>query len=397
MYTASMTYVDKLLQTLVLHKSHELEQAQPKVVNTLRSLATSANSQYFITENQSKLVLNLLQNTKQHFPSMIEEIESVLANPMWSKPFRVIAQVKKLYINDSFDDQLITIEFTFSANIRKVITQETRNIEGLIQDTNGKVYHAELTEQNIVLLVELLRPLGFDIDEKLLQYYDTIKSWNIQDVKDQFVLDNMNSSRFLKTVSEDQGMDKTNPLIEYDRSNRYRYFPKCELPDGDSLTKEIATRGRNKVWVNSANHTLADVLKSIHELNRFPLMIVFDQYDQTEAADDLAKIADALDELDKSKVGIYFRLPNTNKGAEFNALIAKNKYNQYLDDFTEVVGVQSGKIPKFFLTNNWQPKSVLALNTQLRSSKTSVYANCCDLIISYSATPPLVEKTDKWL
>jgi len=54
----------------------------------------------------------------------------------------------------------------------------------------------------------------------------------------------------------------------------------------------------------------------------------------------------------------------------------------------------SGKIPKFFLTNPWKPMSVLTLDTKmgLRHGKTSVYSNCCDLIIEWAEAPPLIEQ-----
>ena len=55
--------------------------------------------------------------------------------------------------------------------------------------------------------------------------------------------------------------------------------------------------------------------------------------------------------------------------------------------------MSSGKIPKFFLKNPWQPMAVIALDTKmgLRHGKTSVYANCCDLIIEYAEEKSMLE------
>ena len=69
-------------------------------------------------------------------------------------------------------------------------------------------------------------------------------------------------------------------------------------------------------------------------------------------------------------------------------------YNCNLDINTKIVGVQNGKIPKFFLKNDWKPMTVIALDTKmgLRHGKTSVYSNRCDLIIEYSDAPSVLEK-----
>jgi len=80
-------------------------------------------------------------------------------------------------------------------------------------------------------------------------------------------------------------------------------------------------------------------------------------------------------------------------GKEFNQLIKNKSYNNALDKDTQIAVVQSGKIPKFFLKNAWRPMSVLALDTKmgLRHGKTSVYSNCCDLIIEWADEPVMMD------
>lgn len=395
-----MTYIDKILLNIVTEKNHELNTNVPtRESGVLKSLAVSVTSPAFITENQSKLLVKLLQSTHHHFGDMSNDIEQAIAIPTWSKPFRMIDQVKKLYIERSHDsDPKLTVEFTFSANIRKVITQASRDIDGLVQDTNGKIYNATLTEHNIVRLVETLRPLNFDIDPDIITYYDVIKSWSESSVKDQFLLTNMSNQNFLKHITADLGV--TTPIdqnIIHDRSVRYRYFPGSELEADGTLTRDIATRGRSRVWVDKTKHSLSDVIDSLSELKRLPLLVVFDSFESAKAHPLLAELAAVLDSHSINNVGIYFRLPNDDNGIKFNDLIKEKSYNQYLGNDTQVVGVQSGKIPKFLLTSNWRPMSVLSIDSQLRNSKTAVYASCCDLIITYSESPPMVEKTERWL
>lgn len=395
-----MTYIDKILLNIVAQKSYELgSRVSPREANVLKSLATSVTGSYFITENQSKLLTKILKDTHHHFGDMSPEIVQALQDPSWSKPFRMIEQVKKLYIDYGEESSpSLAIEFTFSANIRKILTQANREIDGLVQNLNGKLYNAELTERNILALVEVLRPLGFEIDDIIIKHYDIIKSWDETAIREQFLLTNMSNQNFVKHITADLGM--STPIdqnIIHDRSMRYRYLPGPALEQDGTLTREIATRGKSKVWIDKSKHSLTDVISSLVELKRLPLLVVFDNYEASKSHAILTELEAAFDHNGVKNVGIYFRLQNDDNGIKFNELIANRQYNQYLGTDTEVVGVQSGKIPKFLLTSSWKPMSVLSIETPLRNSKTAVYASCCDLIVTYSESPPMFEKNEKWL
>ncbi len=396
-----MHTIDNLLLKIVNHTAPTIEeQLSSKDSAILRSLATAVNGHHFITENQSRLLMKILKINQEKIPNFKEEIEVSLEAPSWSRRFRQIEQIRKLYISPIADSMpVLAIEFTFSNSIRKLIHGLNKNIESLIQINPGKLYYADFTEKNIVTLVESLSKHGFQIEEKVKNHYDTIKSWSKDEIKNQFLITTLTNQNFQKHITADLGV--TTPIDEniiIDRRMRYQYFVEIDLKIGENLTEILANRTRPKIWVDSNSYGLEQVIESLIELKRFPLMLVFDSYDADTQYKDLEKISKILDNLQITEnVGIYFRLPNTTIGKQFNDLIAQRKYNSQLDTSTKIVGVTSGKIPKFFISNDWKPMSVIAINAPLRHSKTAVYANCCDLIISYSSTEPIIEKTDKWL
>jgi hypothetical protein len=81
----------------------------------------------------------------------------------------------------------------------------------------------------------------------------------------------------------------------------------------------------------------------------------------------------------------------------FNSFIQDNHYNAPLNSSTNVAGIQTGKLPKFFLKDcNWVPKSVIVFGSNLRHSKSAVYSNRCDLIISYSDKPSIFDNNTGW-
>ena len=165
----------------------------------------------------------------------------------------------------------------------------------------------------------------------------------------------------------------------------------------ENLTETIAARTTRQVWLNKNETDLSDIISSLRSLKRFPLLVIFDSNDQKKCLEELSNLSEILEKNGiVNNVGIYFRQGNDGVGKEFNQLIANKKYNAQLDNTTQIVGIASGKIPKFLLKTDWKPMSVISIGKLLQHNKTSVYANCCDLIINWSDTQPIVEARTQW-
>jgi hypothetical protein len=393
-----MITVDNLLLKIVNFTSPTIEeQIQSKDSRVLRSLASSVASHVFITENQGNLLMKILRENQKKMTFFSDEIAEVLKVPEWSRNFRLVEQVKKMYISKNEDNEpSIQIEFTFNSEIRRILQNLTKKTENLTQASSGKLFMADLTEQNIVTLVESLEPLGFDIIDAIKHHYATIKSWSKTDFESQFFLTSMTNQNFHKAITTDLGIET--PLdqnIINDRSVRYQYLTENAKNPGENLTEYIANRPTTKIWVDKNQHTLSQVLTSLITLKRLPVMVVFDNMVNEKYCQNLEFLSKSLDEVGLTNdIGVYFRLPSDDIGKRFNGVIAEKKYNSRLDDALKVAAVMGGKIPKFFLTNPWRPMSVIALDTKmgLRHGKTSVYTNCCDLIIEYSDETSVLEE-----
>ena len=262
----------------------------------------------------------------------------------------------------------------------------------------GKTFVADLTEQNIVTLVDELEPLEFVIDGKLQDYYKIIKSWSEEDIKNQFLLTTITHPNFQKQITADLGTETAiDDHVINDRSMRYQYFHKKSEKIPENLVETIANRTVPKVWINKKETSIDEILKSLVHLKRFPILVVFDSYNIKNSLTDLKDLTESLENIGiYNNVGIYFRLSNDAGGKEFNQYIADKQLNCNLDNETKVVGVQSGKIPKFLLKTDWKPMSVISIGSPLRHSKTAAYTNGCDLIISYTDTQPIVETKLSW-
>jgi len=396
-YTYYMITVDNLLLQIVNFTSPTIEeQIQSKDSRVLRSLASSVASHVFITENQGNLLLKILRENQRKMTFFSDEISEVLKSPSWSQNFRQVEQIRKMYISKNEDNEPgIQIEFTYNSEIRKILQNLTKKVENLNQDSPSKMFTADLTEQNIVCLVEALTPLEFDIVDTIKTHYTTIKSWSKTDFESQFLLTSITNQNFHKTITADLGIETLlDQNIINDRSVRYQYLTENPKNPGENLVEYFANRPGTKLWIDKAQHSLTAIFESLIFLKRTPVLVVFDNTSETKSLENLELLTTALKDVGIfENVGIYFRLQNTDIGRKFNQLIASNSYNSKLDNTTKIACVQGGKIPKFFLTSSWRPMSVIAVDTRmgLRHGKTSVYTNCCDLIIEHSDEASILE------
>ena len=390
--------IDNLLLKIVNFTEPTVEALIPaRDSKVLRSLATSIASNFFITENQSRLLMKILKDNSKKMTNFSEEISLALQEPMWSRSFRHIEQIKKLYIKKNEEQEpILVVEFTFNSEIRKTLTGLGKKLDGGLNSSNQKLWPIELTEKNIVLVYEVLEPLGFEVDEIVKNHYRTIKSWSEQEIRDQFLLTNIEHQNFQKAITADLGIETAiDQNIINDRSIRYQFFTENAKNHGETLTETIANRSKSRVWVDKNQHSVTEVISSLVELRRLPLLVVFDTIVNDKYLKNLKILSESLEENGIfDGVGIYFRLPNDEMGKQFNNFIAEKKYNQRLDDRLKVAAVMSGKIPKFFLSTPWKPMSVITLDTKmgLRHGKTSVYSNCCDCIVEWAEADTMFDK-----
>jgi len=390
--------IDTLLITIINHNFNEIStDIPPRDVKILHSLSRAVLNNDFITENQGRLLIKIFHENIAIFNKIEPNISTFLESPMWSRSFRPVDKTKKVYIADRNSYPKLIIEFAFSTYIRKIISELVSKEMSGFAESPGRLYVVDLTEQNVVNLVKHLKPLDFEFDSKVIQYYDTIASWSEDSVRNKYLINTIDRPEFQSSISIDLGINTPlNKNLIADRSIRYQYFTEKHV-DNDTLTSKIANRLHPATWINKEEFTLEQVISSLIELKRLPLMVVFDANNPKKYYSELKTLIKALNDngIDQN-IGIYFRIKNEDTKSEFNQLISDLGLNCHLDDTTKVVGVQNGKIPKFLLQTDWKPLSVLAIGHTLRNNKTAVYANRCDLIISYSDQPPLLEKSWTW-
>ena len=142
-----MLTVDKLLLKIASHSSPAVEDyMSAKDARLARSLATALNNHNFFTENQAKLLVKLLTPHVAQLNTIDSHSEQILNQLSWSKSFRIVDQVRKVYLYTSANNELgIFIEFSFSSQVRKVLNTVSSNLQSGLRILSTKTARAELT------------------------------------------------------------------------------------------------------------------------------------------------------------------------------------------------------------------------------------------------------------
>lgn len=338
----------------------------------LTSLVKQLKSNIFLTENQANLILKIFKENSIE----VEDEE-------WSKPFRKISHIRKMFIDN--DKKLIVVEFTFNKRLKAVVSELAKKAEGQVT-SNLKNYTFDLTEKNVHLLLRELKNDRFDIDPVLQEYFEEISA---------IISENSNPFRYpslpesIITALQSEISDTSNTLLVTDRRLKYQYTMDT-LIKAESLAERLATRLSPKVFVSNSTISLSELMLALNELNRFPLMFVFDPHNSTETLANLETIATIKDIADS--MGVYFRFENVsddNTNNKFNQYIKNNKLNAVLDSSTRIVGIANNHLPKFMINNDWYPRTVISFVNNFKANKTSVFCNEVDMIIYYNKSAPI--------
>jgi len=385
-----MTTVDKLLIELYHQGIDQLDAAIPtRDKKILISLSKQIISGRFLTENQSNLLVKILKENLQFILSNNSDAAVLLDTPRWSQQFRVLAQVRKIYLSKSDNGQIL-VEFTYNKRLRQLITDINKLIEGQLLSVSSTQYSIPLTEKNIFTVVKTFKSSNFEIDSILMKFYEEIVEI-LKKPNAQFEVFNITNEKIISSIKNEIGdITEENITLLNDRSHRFQYSIFQKNPE-KSVANALANRKSTRVWIDSTATQLGDVIDSLASLKRFPLLIILDGHNSSDSLQNIKKLENSLKNVNfDNQVGIYFRFDNaTGSNKEFNGAISELKYNTPLTEHTMVAGIANNKLPKFMISSNWRPKSVISFSNNFKNNKTSMYCDDVDLIVYYNDKCPL--------
>lgn len=381
-----MNTVDSLLAPIF----REIKQLEPSINSKdkriLVSLYKQVNSGVFLTENQSNLLVKILKENLKVIVPLFSDVVTIVEDNKWSQPFRQIRKIRKIYLSEGFDN-VFFVEFSYNAKLRDKISQLNSKANAVVAVTATK-YSISLNENNLYDVLTMFSKDNFEIDEKIVNFYSEIDNIR-KNTLHPFDIFSTTSEKLRKSVVDDvQAISNENVLLLQDRKIRYQYEI-TEKIDNFTLSNTIAHRTGRKIFINSDNFTLSEVINSLIELKRLPMLMVFDGHSSTKDKKALNSVENTLTACKIDNVGIYYRYDKTEDKENFNQEIARLGYNKNLLKDTIVAGISNTKLPKFMIKSDWTPETVISFTNSFKSNKTFVYCNNIDLVIYYGNTQPL--------
>jgi len=281
--------------------------------------------------------------------------------------------------------QWIKIRFPFSKkDIVKVDAIAHKYRKKYWHEKGSHEHYFKLDENTVFDVCEIFVKKDFEIDKKILEYYEQILE--IKQEPGKHIAGLWNNE--IKNISSAglESIDKTERLHLLDRKRQYGLnYITCDKDA--TLANYIAHRSKAEICIDPKEHTIDNIVESLLVLERFPILCLLDK---DEEYDQLVTLHTAFRNIvENTKQSVLYRKENTKeKDKNFNTYIHDKKLNNWVDKSTKIVYISKSKLPKLLLTVDWKPQCVLALSSTRMMTQLGIYVNdVCDLHICHDESP----------
>ena len=372
-----ITNIEDLLEASIgLRKDYDI--TIPKTDMTImRSIGTQVYRGTALTDRQHDLVKEKLTSYKDQFN--IENFEEVLNS--LRMPLRQIDRRKYIKVAslEGHTVPYIKVRFPFSKKLILKIQEELYSITkdgGYHHEKGSHEHYFEANEINIYHVVNAFKDSNFVIDEEILSYYEKLKDF--ENNKGDYVpgvynykLKNL-SDNAIDYIISSIGEPTQENIVQYrDRKELLglKHFDDDEIKEISKnytvLTNKLIFRDKVDVFVNKNKYTMSQVIESLIELDRFPLLVILDDNNINDSLHEVAK--EFLHVMPAELQSVVFRLDNTTeKNIEFNQYVKRYNLNSPVDTNTKIVyNYYNNKLPKPLFKTGWRPITVLQMRSQM--------------------------------
>ena len=368
-----------------------------KVETVDYKLLTSIGKQVFtgipLTDRQHELIKTKLKFYEDQFIAAGYNLNDCLDN--LRMPLRELDRTRYIKIVEQNDEEVIAVRFIFNKKLISRMEKIKHSMPHLYDD-NDKIHYFPFNERNAFIIIEQFKDSNFEIDTSLLDYYTKVKEIDNNQNKYvpgiySFKLENLSKNAVDYMISSIGEPSEDNLAIYNDRKEIFglHYFEQHELEKSLNaltiLSKKIVIREAFHILIDPKQYTFNQVLESLLELNRFPLIVLLPEENPLTG---LLAIYNGLNGIFfKEDFSVLFRLDNDDNGKEFNQYIKDHNLNNALTENTKVVFIGINKLPKPLLKNKWSPSSALLVESHRLNNKVSAFIDTLDLIIHYDTEP----------
>ena len=356
-----------------------------------------------LTEKQATHVLKVLNENRDAIRQGVPSIDSMLDNPSWKNPFRVLPTVRSIKIGVHkqparyFNGKCILIEFPYEHNLVDIFRKRNSDLHDLHKghwDANLKQWVFALTETNLSWIGDNLLSKEFQIDDEFLTLYASVLEVreNIEQhmpmvVKhaDRYSIVNahtnvpsMPAGHLLEVLftARDCGINTWDDAVEKDMTQHIH-----------PITKQILSN--KELWIDSNK---VDIF-AFKELITYggPALIIVPGGHEAQLIKQWTEFVLSLG-IESKDISAMFRLPN--EQADFNSYVRDAGLNNPVGENTRIVFV-STKITKPLVKSGIKFNTVINLGyyNYMHFTMSTVVDNAINLVY-YSMKKPTQQT--KW-
>ena len=369
--------------------------------NLITSLARQTFRGTGYTDRQCELAKQKIIYYKSQYENNGYNIEVAIEN--LRIPLREVDRSRWIKIVDSLDNILerqqsdgpwIAIRFIFQKKLISSIDAIKSSLGDGIYDKENKIHYFPFTEKSVYEIVSVFNESNnFEIDKQIQDWYR--KLIEMKNNKENFLpgiyslkLKNLHKKSFEYALSSIGEPNINNLCRYYDQKDKFglNHFDDEDLNKSlrplTTLTQKIVNRKKPQVQINPKEYTIENIVETVLELYRFPLVIVLTEKNCYSELTQFHKAFNGI--IPNGSCSVLFRLENNTEGAEFNQYIKRNNLNNLVDKNTKVVYISNNKIPKPMLKSEWLPSAAITSDTSRNSrGKIDSYLEGLDLVIHY--------------
>ena len=368
-------------------------------VNLVKSLARQVARGTALTDRQFDLATKKIEKYRVGLEQNAVNVESLLALKTLRMPLRQLDRTQSISLFIDTDNKTkVLIKYVFSKKFSAIWSNLQEQLTATVQDSKGEK-RLSFNEQDLYLIVNTLKPLGFAVSNDVETLYEKIEEIYLSPDNFAPYVDIVDDTPVLKNVNArcQEYLDKEVPsrkdsdfLVFLDRvkncgiyHKNSKIIEKITEISPNNLIKTILVSPETRFRLNPQEHTTSSLFNILDTLNQWPMLVLVD-----ETKDAISQVKHLCTELmhrcASNEVTVFFRLENGNpEHEEFNQFVKDNHLNNYIDSKTKVVFVSKNRIPKPLFNADWKPRTALVTSTY-EYGKTSAYLNDFPTVYYYN-------------
>jgi len=350
------------IEDLILHiydpmNGFDRKALPPRDRSILFSMASQLKKPLALTEKQAGLAVKII-NENKHLYGAIEELNSLLASPLYKYPFRSIDSSRRIFI---LKENQIAVKFPFDNGLNKLLDK----IAGRKQyNVEHRCHVYRLTEPNIRAIMSLFQDRDFIIDEKIQGWYADIEAILlyptsfVPSIKIENGVELLNCNSYITDYFNKNKSDNLVHDLFLAKSMNLFFAPHIhdliQSLDIHEITKKYLRNTNNAVTV--ATYPKNDIAMVLQEINSYPVLVLADDNEGQFTAWVASFIQYG---VKQSEMSVLFR---SDKNTAFNEYVKNQQLNNLVDENTKVVFIKN-KLPKILYKLDFKPKIIISNST----------------------------------